>query len=125
MITVWYQRSRGLRLKHQQRDGFAIQASKTIDMPVQSVFDAVVKPASRKRWLTDGAMKVRTSRPGRAARFDWEDGATRVTVTFDTKGPAKTLVAVSHEKLPDPDEAETAKAAWRARLARLKTLLEG
>ncbi len=123
MIAVWYQRTRGLRLKHQQKDGFAIQASKTIDVQPRVVFDAFVKAAARKRWLTDGAMKLRTSRSPRSARFDWEDGLTRVHVTFDAKGPEKTVVAVSHEKLPDPDEAETAKAAWRKRLAQLKSVL--
>ena len=123
-ITVWYQRSRGLRLKHQQKDGFAIQASKTIAVPVDRAFDAFVKPASRKRWLTDGSMKIRTSQPRKSARFDWDGGATRVVASFDAKGPKKTLVAISHEKLPDPDEAETAKAAWRKRLARLKSVLE-
>jgi hypothetical protein len=123
-ITVWYQRTRGLRLKHQQKDGFAIQASKTIDVALDRAFVAFVKPAVRKRWLTDGAMKIRTSQPGRSARFDWDDGSTRVLATFAAKAPAKTLVAISHEKLPDADEAEKAKAAWRQRLARLKSHLE-
>jgi uncharacterized protein YndB with AHSA1/START domain len=123
-ITVWYQRSRGLRLKHQQKDGFAIQASKTIDVAPDRAFDAFVKPAARKRWLTDGAMKIRTSQPSRSARFDWDDGTTRVLATFAEKGPAKTVVAISHEKLPDADEAEKAKAAWRQRLTRLKSVLE-
>lgn len=124
-ITVWYQRARGLRLKHQQADGFTISASKTIAVPVERVFDAFVDPGSRERWLTDGTMSLRTSQPGRTARFNWGDGATRVNVAFEAKGPAKTTVAVAHERLPDPDEAEAAKDAWRRRLADLKTLLEG
>jgi hypothetical protein len=69
-------------------------------------------------------MSRRTSQPGRTARFDWGDGSTRVSVSFVDKGPAKATVAVAHERLPDPDEAEAAKAAWRERLANLKTLLE-
>jgi len=32
-ITMWYERSRGLRLKHQQADGFTVYASKTIAVP--------------------------------------------------------------------------------------------
>jgi hypothetical protein len=31
---------------------------------------------------------------------------------------------VAHEKLPDPDEAEAAKALWKERLAELKSFLE-
>jgi hypothetical protein len=47
-----------------------------------------------------------------------------VNVAFIDKGPSKATVAVAHEKLPDADEAETAKASWRARLADLKSFLE-
>ncbi len=123
-ITVGYERSRGMRLKHQQRDGFAISASKTIAVPLDVLFDAFVKPRSRKRWLTDGTMSLRTSQPGRTARFDWGDGSTRVSVSFVDKGPAKATVVVAHERLSDPGEAETAKASWRERLADLKSFLE-
>lgn len=123
-ITVWYQRARGMRLKHQQADGFTIYASRTIAVPLDVVFDAFVEPRSRRKWLTDGAMSLRTSQPGRTARFDWADGATRVSVSFEAKGPAKVTVAVAHERLPDADEAESAKASWRARLAHLKSVLE-
>ena len=124
-ITVSYQRARGMRLKHQQGDGFTISASRTIAAPVDVVFDAFVNPRKRRKWLADGTMRVRTSQPGRTARFDWGDGSTRVSVSFEAKGPAKTTVAVAHERLPGPDEAEAAKASWRARLGTLKSSLEG
>jgi hypothetical protein len=123
-ITVWYERARGMRLKHQQADGFTIYASKTIAVPLEVLFDAFVNPRSRRKWLTDGTMSLRTSQPGHTARFDWGDGSTRVSVSFEDKGPAKATVAVAHERLPDPDEAETAKASWRERLAGLKSFLE-
>jgi hypothetical protein len=122
-ITVGHERARG-RLKHQQADGFTIYASKTIAAPVDDLFDAFVNSRRRKRWLTDGTMSLRTSQPGRTARFDWGDGSTRVIVSFEGKGPAKTTVAVAHERLPDPDDAETAKASWRERLLTLKSFLE-
>jgi hypothetical protein len=48
----------------------------------------------------------------------------RVTVSFDRKGPAKAAVAVAHERLPDPDEAETAKVSSQARLTQLTSYLE-
>jgi hypothetical protein len=123
-ITMWYQRARGMRLKHQQVDGFTIYASKTIAVPLEELFDAFVNARSRRKWLTGGTMKLRTSQPGRTARFDWGDGATRVSVSFEDKGPAKSTVSVAHERLPDPDEAETAKASWRERLTHLKSFLE-
>jgi len=62
--------------------------------------------------------------PGKVARFDWAGGPTRVLVTFEEKGAAKSAAYVSHERLPDPAIAETAKAAWKQRLTALKSLLE-
>jgi hypothetical protein len=123
-ITVGYERARGMRLKHQQSDGFSVSASKTIAVPLEKLFDAFVNSRRRRRWLTDGTMSLRTSQPGRTARFNWEDGSTRVNVSFVAKEAAKTTVTVAHEKLPDADEAETAKSLWRERLSDLKSYLE-
>jgi hypothetical protein len=124
-ITVWYQRTRGMRLKHQQSDGFRVYASKTIAVPVEVAFDAFVNPRERRKWLNDGTMRLRTSQRAKTARFDWGGDATRVNVTFDPKSPEKVTVAVAHERLPDPDEAEAAKASWRERLTNLKSFAEG
>lgn len=123
-ITVYYERARKNRLKYQTEDGFSISASKTIDVPVDVVYDAFMNPRVRRRWLTDGKMSVRTSQPGKTARFNWADGSTRVVVGFIDKGPSKSTVSLAHEKLPDADEAERAKAMWKERLGDLKTFLE-
>jgi hypothetical protein len=99
----------------QQADGFTIYASKTVGVPIVRLFDAFANEPTRSRWLTDGAMALRSSREDLvAARFDWGDGLTRVSVTFDAKGPARATAFVSHERLPDADAAEAAKTAWRA-----------
>jgi hypothetical protein len=123
-ITVGYERARGMRLKHQQTYGFSISASKTVAAPLDVLMDAVLNPRTRRKWLTEGAMSRRPSQAERTARFDWEDGSTRVVFYFSEKGPAKSAVAMAHERLPDADEAETKKAFWRERLADLKVLLE-
>lgn len=123
-ITVYYERARKNRLKYQTEDGFSIGASKTIDVPVDVVYDAFMNSRVRRKWLTDGTMSVRTSQPNKSARFNWGDGSTRVVVGFTEKGPSKSTVSLSHEKLPDADDAERAKGMWRERLGDLKTLLE-
>jgi uncharacterized protein YndB with AHSA1/START domain len=122
-VTMWFERDRGLRLKHQQADGFTIYVSKTFPVPLDAAFDAFVNARTRRQWLTDGSMTLRTSQPGKTARFNWDDGATRVNASFEDKGPGKVTVAIAHERLPDPDEAESAKALWRKRLAELKSFL--
>ena len=123
-ITVYYERARKNRLKYQTEDGFSVSASKTIDVPVGVAFDAFMNPRTRKKWLSDGRMTVRTSQPNRTARFNWEDGSTRVVIGFIDKGPSKSTVSLAHEKLPDAAEAEAAKTRWRERLNELKKYLE-
>jgi hypothetical protein len=123
-ITNGYERARGIRLKHQQGDGFTVYASRTVNVPIDELFDAFVSETARARWLTDGSMATRSAQPTKVARFDWADGRTRVMVTFEDKGPAKSTAAVAHERLADPDEAELAKTCWRKRLAALKSFLE-
>jgi hypothetical protein len=124
-LIVEYEQARGLRPPGVRPDGtFEVSATKTMAVPVERLFDAFVNTRQRKKWLTDARMSLRTSQPSRSARFDWEDGVTRVNVEFMDKGPAKSTVAVAHERLADGDEAETTKVMWKERLAELESFLE-
>jgi hypothetical protein len=124
-LIVEYQQARGLRPPGVRPDGtFEVSASRTVAVPVGRLFDAFVNARQRKKWLTDGRMSLRTSQPRQSARFDWEDGSTRVNVGFSDKGPSRSTVAVAHERLADANEAETTKAMWKERLAELKSFLE-
>jgi uncharacterized protein YndB with AHSA1/START domain len=125
-ITVAYERARGLRPPHGGRDGlFSVSASKTVRVAVERLFDTFMDEELRTRWLPDGELRQRTAQPGRSARFDWADGATRVNVGFEPKGDARSQVAVAHERLADAQAAEEMKLYWRERLNALKALLEG
>ena len=124
-LTVGYERARGLRAPGEHADGFAIGASKTIAVPVARLFDAFEKPTVRERWLPGADMRVRTATAPKSARYDWEDGSTRVIVGFEDAGESKSRVALSHERLPDADTADEMKAWWRERLVALKSELEG
>ncbi len=123
-ITVSYERARGLRAPGQHADGWTVSATKTIAGPVQQVWDAWHDETERERWLPGAELSLRTSTAHRSARFDWEDGSTRLVVYFTEVSDAKSRVAVSHERLPDPDSAEEMKAWWRAHLATLKAVIE-
>lgn len=122
--TNGYERTRGMRRKHQQADGFTIYASKTVQVPLDALFEAFADDGIRSQWLHDGSMSLRTAQPGRTARFDWNGGPTRLLVTFEAKGEAKSTVHVVHERLPDEAVAEATKAQWKQRVAALKAFLE-
>ena len=106
-------------------DGFAVSATRTIAVPVERLFGVFVDDALRERWLPGAELGLRTATAPRTARYDWEDGSTRVIVGFDDLVEAKIRVALSHERLPDADTASEMKAWWRERRSALKSQLEG
>jgi hypothetical protein len=125
-LIVEYEQARGLRAAGVRPDGtFTVGASKTVAVPAERLYAAFVDAEVRELWLPGVAMRERTSQPGRSARFDWDDGATRINVSVAAAGEAKSQAAVEHERLPDARAAEEAKAYWRERLDVLKTVLEG
>jgi hypothetical protein len=125
-LIVEYEEARGLRTPGRRPGGMlTVGVSKTVNVPVERLFEAFVDAEARERWLPGSVMHVRTSRPARSARFDWEDGATRVSVVFTAMSDAKSQVGLEHERLPDSEAAEQTKAFWRERMADLKAVLEG
>jgi hypothetical protein len=124
-VTVAYEQARGLRAPGQRRGGlYEVNAAKTVAVPVDRLFEAFTDPALRERWLPGARFEIRTARPGRSIRANWDDGSTRLVVGFTALGDAKSQVAVTHERVPDPATAATLKAFWRERVAVLKQVLE-
>ncbi|MGI8789582.1 MAG: DUF4287 domain-containing protein [Actinomycetota bacterium] len=124
-LIVEYQQERGLRPPGVRPNGtFEVSASRMVPVPVERLFGAFVNSHQRRKWLMDGRMSLRTSDPARSARFDWEDGSTRVNVGFIDRGTSKSTVAVAHERLTDVEQAQTTKANWKDRLTELKSFLE-
>ncbi len=125
MIAVGYEQERGKRAKHEKPGGFEIGVSRTVAVPVETLFDAWTGAAARRPWIGGGRMRITTSTRAKSIRARWGDGATRLDVHFTVKGPQKSAVQVQHGKLPDAREAERMKTWWRERLDALKLRLEG
>ncbi len=123
-VTVAYERARGMRARHQMRDGFSVTATKTVAADAEPALAAFTSVPLRRRWLPDAPLRQRPTRAALSARFDWSDPPSRVIVTVVPKGTAKTLVAVAHEQLPDAETGERLKNAWRGWLGVLKAFLE-
>jgi len=124
-LIVEYEQTRGLRPAGIRPGGtFSVTASKTVGVPVERLFEAFTDARLRRHWLAGAKMRKRTAEQARSARFDWEDGSTRLNATFLAKGKAKSEVGVEHTHLADSKAAEKTKAYWRERLAALKELLE-
>ena len=123
-VTVAYEQARGLRAPGQRRGGqFEVNASRTVAVPVERLYEAFADPAVRERWLP-GAVEVRNARPGRSIRANWDDGSTRLVIAFTARGEGRSQVALVHERVPHAGTADKLKAFWRERMAALKELLE-
>jgi uncharacterized protein YndB with AHSA1/START domain len=114
-VTVGYERIKGLRARGQRRDGtYEANKSRTFNVSVTALFDAWADADVRRRWL-GSTVKVRTATSPRSMRLGWADG-TIVVVGFEAKGTSKSVVALSHTKLPDKDSANRLKQYWAERL---------
>src|SRR5262249_52027767 len=111
MVTVGYERIRGLRARGQRRDGsYEATKSRTFAVPIEKLFEAFVDDAVRRQWL-DARVSVRTPSSNKTMRLTWED-KTIVAIGFLPKGPSKSAVAIQHEKLPSRSAADMMKKAW-------------
>jgi uncharacterized protein YndB with AHSA1/START domain len=98
--------------------------SKTFRVGVGKLFKAFADARQRNRWLERGTLKARTTQKDKTARFDFQDGSSRVDVYFTPKGRGKTTVTVQHERLPDTGAVEEMRAMWKEHLASLAEMLE-
>jgi hypothetical protein len=115
-VTVGYERIKGLRARGQRRGGsWEASKSKTVDAGVTSLFNAFKQPKSRKAWLPDRKIAIRTAVPNKSMRITWDDG-TSVELYFTSKGRSKSSVAVQHTKLASKEAAERSKAFWAQHL---------
>jgi hypothetical protein len=122
-VTVGYERIKGLRAVGQRRDGsFAATKSRTFSVPLVRLYRAFHDARTRARWLPGVRLTVRAAKRGKSMRITWPD-RTSVAVGFTSKGPAKSAVAVEHEKLADRAAAARVKQYWAERLDALQALL--
>ena len=122
MVTVGYERIKGLRDRGQRRNGsYEATKSRTFNVAVETLFDAWSDPSMRRRWLKE-PVKIRTQTSPKSMRLGWSDGSI-IAVGFYPKAKGKSSVAVQHEKLPDKETADRLKQYWSERLDELAGVL--
>lgn len=124
MLTVGYERARGLREKHETAAGYQVGVSRTVGVPVETLWAAWHDARRRRSWLGDVDFTIRKATAPKSLRITWADGSS-VDVLFQVKTPEKSMVSVDHRKLPDGKRIEEVRAFWKGRLDALKSKLEG
>lgn len=122
-ITIDYERSRGMRTRHQRSDGFTISVTRTVNATADAALAAFSDATTRERWL-EAPVVERATRARLTVSFDWAEPPSRVKVTVIPKDGDRTTVSVTHEQLPDVETAERLKIVWRGHLTALTTLLQ-
>ncbi len=122
-VTVGYERARGMRRLHERPDGFSVNASKTVAVPLERLYAAFLDESLRDQWLEIGTLRVRTSQPERSARFDVLPTGTILTANFIAKGETKASVQLQELKIASADDIESRKAFWKASLHQLAVVL--
>ena len=116
MVTVGYERIKGLRARAQRRDGsYEATKSKVFAVPITRLYRAFADKRTRLRWLPAVNLTVRTATPNKSMRITWTDG-TSVELGFMSKGDAKAQVQIQHRRL-DKAGATRMKEYWTERLA--------
>jgi hypothetical protein len=122
MVTVGYEQSVGKRVPGQKADGFAVSASKTLNVSATMAFRAFNDPRKRAGWLSD-ELTIRKATPPKSLRITCEDGKSHLDVNIYAKGPDKAQVTLQHTKLPNAREATRMKKYWGDALKRLEEAL--
>jgi hypothetical protein len=124
MVTVGYEQAKGLRAKNQVKDSWRVSSSKTVGVPVKSLFAAWNDAKKRAAWLKDHRFTVRKATAPKSMRITWVDGKSSVEANFYAKGAKKSMVALQHDKLTSAADVARKRAYWAKALAKLKATVE-
>jgi len=125
MIAVPYEHARGLREKFQNCAGeFSASGSRTLNVPMAKLFSAWTDEKLRRRWLPGAKIEITTATRNKSLRAKWDDGASRLSVNFYSKGAGRNQAAVDHMKLSNSKECARMKTYWFEALNRLESQLK-
>ena len=123
MISVGYERVRGLREKHETCAGdFQSTLSRTFPAPLFAAFAAWADKGLRQHWLDAPGLDFTKLNMGKNIRARWPDGS-RLDIRFNASGPDKCQIVVDTMKLADAEAVHKAKAFWQAQFERLQAYL--
>jgi hypothetical protein len=141
MVTVAYERARGLRVANQSCDGdFQVGVSKTVPVGLAEVVRAFSDARSRARWLRGAdprlvraleaafagpkPREVAVRRAGYARlRYPWDGSVVEIHVYAKPNG--KTSVVADNQRLAGGEDVETRRSQWKTALGGLAEYLAG
>ena len=123
MVTVEYERARGLRARHEAADGFSIAISKTLSTRLPHLYEVTARAGERRKWFPRGSFVTSSHTKDKYLRGHWKQGS-KVDIGFYARGTGKSQIAVQVSHLSKQADVEPTRARWRAALVKLQHLLE-
>jgi hypothetical protein len=123
MVTVAYEQARGKREKQETDEGYQVDVSKTLELPLAKLFRFWAEPAERNKWLADDRFSIHKATASKSIRARWGRGVSRIDVDFLDKGAGISQVTVQHNRIESSDAAEQMKAYWAKKIRALEALL--
>lgn len=122
MITVEYERARGLRKKHETANGYAISVSRTLTMDLRKLYEAAASAQARWKWFPAGEFRPTSQIRNKYFRGTW-DGSSRPEIGFYAKGANKAQIAIQIGKLKKSG-VEVERRKWKAAMERVAAIAE-
>jgi hypothetical protein len=123
MVTVEYERARGLRARHQTAEGFSVAISRTLRTRLSHLYAVTARSGERRKWFPRGAFEPSSQTRDKYFRGRWKQGA-RLEIGFYARGSGKSQIAVQVSHLAHKGDVEPVRRSWKAALARLEHLIE-
>lgn len=114
MVTVEYERSRGLRKVNQSTSGYSVSVHKTVNMPVSTLFTEWRKIAKRKK------LAENTLQENKTIRYKAEKSEPLFVAVFASKGPARSRIAIEAMRLPSAKAVEEERTKWKKEFEKLQ-----
>jgi hypothetical protein len=123
MVTVEYERARGLRVRNQNTLGYSVSISRTLLTDVGRLYATTSELRVRRRWFPKGCLKITSRTDNKYIRGAW-NGQARLEINFYDKLAGKAQIVVQLNRLPRAEDVEHERGAWKRALHKLATMLE-
>jgi hypothetical protein len=119
MVTVEYERARGLRVRNQTVLGFSVSVSRTLRTSLPALYAATAELRKRRKWFPKGVLKVSSRTENKCLRGAW-NGDARLEINFIEKSKGMSQVVVQVNRLARKDDVERERAVWKKALDKLQ-----
>ena len=119
MVTVEYERARGLRVRNQTVLGFSVSVSRTLRASLPGLYAATAQLRKRRKWFPKGVLKVSSRTENEVLRGAW-NGEARIEIGFVEKSEGRTQIIVQVNRLACTEDVERERAVWKKALGKLQ-----